>query len=113
MRYIESARAAGATKFGLLARHVLPNMLDTIVASVATQFGNGVLLIAIATFVGLGLPPPWNWASMIGVNSSYLIAGEWWLVVPPGLAFSVLLLFVYFIGEAARRAFNPQHAEGA
>ncbi len=108
MPYVEAARAAGASRVGIVLRHVLPNLLDTVVASVTTQFGNGVILIAIATVVGLGLAPPWNWASMIGANIEPLFGGYWWLVVPPGLALSLLLLSVHLIGEAIRHAANPK-----
>ncbi len=109
--YVEAARAAGASGLTVLVRHVLPNIMDTIVGSVATQFGNGVLIIAITTFVGLELPPPFDWAGQIGAYGvEFLFSGYWWLFVPAGVAFSLLLLSVYFLGEAVRTAFNPQSA---
>jgi peptide/nickel transport system permease protein len=112
--YIEAARAGGVRPGAIIRRHVLPNVFDEIVSATAHQFGNVVLVMAIVTFLGLGMAPPWNWASMFAENIPYFVSGDWWLVLPSGLLFSALIVSVFWLGEAVRMAFNPQEsAEGS
>jgi peptide/nickel transport system permease protein len=106
--YVESALSSGASHAWVLRRHIVPNVMDEIIVAATNQFANVVLIMAICTFVGLGLPPPWNWATMFSENIGSVLAGQWWLVYPPGIAFSVLLVSVYFLGEAVRHALNPR-----
>ena len=106
--FIEAARAEGSQPWRILLRHVLPNLFDALVATFQTQFTNAVLVLAIASFVGAGMGAPWNWGSMIYENQDALLAGQWWLIVLPGLLFALLVVSVYLIGEGLRAAFNPQ-----
>ncbi len=106
--FIEAARAEGASRSRVIARHVLPNLFDALVATFTTQFTSAVLVIAITSFVGAGLGPPWNWATMINANQDALLSGQWWLIVLPGALFALLVVSVYLMGEALRAAFNPQ-----
>lgn len=107
--YVEASRATGGTQLGILRRHIVPNVLDVLVVAATGQIGNAVLLVATASFLGWGLPPPVpNWAGMVAESGSYLIAGAWWLVLPAGLSFSVLQLSVYFLGDAFRQCFDPR-----
>ena len=108
--FMEAAEASGARRGRILLRHLVPNMLDDIILATANLFANVVLIMAITTFVGLGLPPPWNWATMFAANMDGVFGGQWWTVFPPGVAFSVLLLSVFYLGEALRLAVNPQRA---
>lgn len=106
--FVDAARAQGAGQMRLIRRHVLPNLFDALVATFTTQFTNAVLVIAITSFVGAGLGPPWNWATMINANQDALLSGQWWLIVLPGLLFALLVVSVYLMAEAVRAAFNPQ-----
>ncbi len=105
--FIEAAIAGGASRSRVLLHHIVPNVLDEIIVATTNQFANVVLIMAICTFIGLGLPPPWNWASMFAADMPNIISGQWWLVYPPGIAFAVLLLSVHLLGEAVRHALNP------
>ncbi len=107
--FVEAALSGGASHARVLLQHVLPNAADDIIVAFVNQFANVVLIMAIASFIGLGLPPPWNWASMFWGNMDSIT--QWWLVFPPGIAFSALLVSVYFIGEALRHALNPHGRE--
>ncbi len=111
--FMEAARADGATWPRILLRHLLPNMLDDVIMAAANLFARVVLVMAITTFVGLGLPPPWNWATMFAANMDGVFGGQWWTVFPPGIAFSILLLSVFYLGEALRQSLNPQQASEA
>jgi len=107
--FMEAARAGGAPLGRTLRRHLLPNLLDDILVTGAQVFANVVLVMAITTFVGLGLPPPWNWASMFAGDMNGVLGGQWWVVFPPGIAFSLLLLSVSLLSEGLRHALNPAY----
>jgi len=106
--FVEAARASGSGRTALVLRHVLPNLLDPFVATFTAQFTNAILVIALTSYIGAGLGPPWNWATMINANRDALLSGQWWLIVLPGVLFALLVNAVYLIGEAIRAAFNPQ-----
>lgn len=111
--FMEAAQASGAKGPRVLLRHLLPNMLDDVILATTNLFANVVLIMAITTFVGLGLPPPWNWATMFAANMDGVFGGQWWTVFPPGIAFSILLLSVSYLGEALRQSLNPQQGQEA
>ena len=113
MPFMEAAQASGARALRILWRHLMPNMMDDVILATTNLFVNVVLIMAITTFVGLGLPPPWNWATMFAANLAGLFGGQWWTVFPPGIAFAVLMLSVSYLGEAVRQALNPQRARAA
>ncbi len=112
MPFIEAARATGARESEIVRRHLLPNAFDTIVACFATQFGNAVLFIALATMLGAGLGAATNWATMIATSRQNMYNFYWWLVLPPGIAFALLILSVFFLAESVRQAFNPRALSG-
>jgi len=105
--FLEAAAATGAGHLRILLRHLMPNILDDVLLALESLFANVVLVMAITTFVGLGLPPPWNWATMFAANMDSVFGGQWWTVFPPGIAFSVLLLSVSYLGEGLRLSLNP------
>lgn len=112
--YVQAAVASGASRMRVLTRHVLPNVLSTALVSASSQLGSTVLILATASYLGFGLPPPSpNWASMVADATQYLTAGDWWLFLAPGLAFMILQVSVYFVADAVREAFNPLSLQGA
>lgn len=109
--YVQAAVASGASQSRVLRRHVLPNILSTAIVASSSQLGSTVLILATASYLGFGLPPPSpNWASMVADATQYLTSGNWWLFLAPGLAFMILQVSVYFVADAVREAFNPQVA---
>ncbi len=112
--YVTAAVAVGATRSRILRRHILPNILGTVLVTSSSQLGSTVLILATASFLGFGLPPPApNWAQMVADSTQYLVGGNWWLFLPPGLAFVALQFSVYFVADAFRQAFNPHTLQGA
>jgi peptide/nickel transport system permease protein len=103
LEYVEAATAMGNSEIMVTIRHILPNMMDTILAVAASQFANSVIVLAITTFVGLGVGS-FDWASMMASNFRDISLGQWWLVIPPGVLFSALILSVYWMADSARRA---------
>ncbi|MCL5115895.1 MAG: ABC transporter permease [Firmicutes bacterium] len=107
--YVTAARSLGASGWRILLRHILPNLWGTILIAASNQVAITVLVVATASFLGLGLPPPWpNWPHMVASGTSDLLSGYWWLMLFPGLALVLLQLSVNFIAEAVRKLLAVQ-----
>src|SRR5215831_10064471 len=84
--FIKLAEIAGASRWRVIRRHVLPNVMNS--AMVLASLTIGVVIIAEASlsFLGVGVPPPEPaWGSMLADGRSMLMVGDWWLTVFPGL----------------------------
>jgi peptide/nickel transport system permease protein len=67
-----------------------------------------IILEATLSFVGLGIPPTQpSLGTLIRVGNDYLLSGEWWIVIFPGLALLLLVLAVNLLGDWLRDALNP------
>ena len=96
--FSEAARAVGNTEMRLGFKHILPNATPTVVVQVSVTVGFAILLTAGLSFVGAGVKPPTpELGAMIASGSKYLIIGQWWPALFPGVALGliVLLFFAY------------------
>ena len=110
--FVDRARVIGAGRRHIMARHILPNVVNLIVANAVLVFAGAVLTETTLSFVGLGDPfqPSWgqllNAAEEVGAPS----LGAWWYFVPPG-ACIVLVVFAFtLVGDGARRPPQPTPA---
>ena len=102
--YITAARGLGASDGRVLFRHLLPNLWTTVVVAGGLQVGQALILVALAGYVGAGLPPSIpTWGQMIANSASYVLSGYWWLVLPSGLAFALLEIAVNLVAEGLRQ----------
>lgn len=108
----EAAKAIGATDTHILGRHILPNVLPLILASMVLSIVNAILGEAWVSFLGFGVsleePPSWGiilyWADLkLAVINNY-----WWWIVPPGLLLMLLVLGFAFVSHALDQVLNPR-----
>jgi len=102
--FVVAARAMGAGHVRILARHVLPNVVPTLVAIAALSTSGTILLDAGLSFLGIGVPPPTpTWGRMIEEASTYYRVAPW-LMAFPGLAvlYAVLAFNLIAYGLAER-----------
>lgn len=108
----EAAKAVGATDTHILGRHILPNVLPLILASMVLSIVNAILGEAWVSFLGFGVsvaePPSWGiilyWADLrLAVINNY-----WWWIVPPGLLLMLLVLGFAFMSHALDQVLNPR-----
>jgi len=108
----EAAKAIGATNTHILGRHILPNVLPLILASMVLGIVNAILGEAWVSFLGFGVsleePPSWGiilyWADLkLAVLNNY-----WWWIVPPGLLLMLLVLGFAFMSHALDQVLNPR-----
>jgi peptide/nickel transport system permease protein len=111
--YVESARALGVPPLKIVWRHVLPHILPTILAQMAAVFSFGILTVAALGFVGLGaqIPTP-EWGAMITDGSQYVVAGQWWIGVFPGLALLFATAATGVIADRVQTILDPRSAGG-
>jgi peptide/nickel transport system permease protein len=105
--YIDAARAVGVGDRRLLLRHVLPNVVGSIVVIVTLEIPQVILFTAGLTFLGLGVPPPTpEWGRLIFDGRDYL-QSAWWLTVEPAVFLVLFVLGVNLLGDALRDRLDP------
>lgn len=107
--FVTAARALGASPVRILARHLLPNLLNPLLVQVSLSAGFAILAEATLAFLGLAAQPPTpDWGFMILTGSRYLINGLWWMSVAPGIAITIAVFGFNFMGDALRDALDPR-----
>lgn len=97
--YIEAAEALGASKLEILVRHVLPNILPTLLSLLTLKLADMFLLEAALSFLGLGVRPPTpSWGNMIQEGQVYFRDAPW-LILAPGLAIFGVVLAVNMLHD--------------
>lgn len=105
--YVEAARALGYSTFRIITRHILPNITGAIIVVAASNFASAILLEAGLSFLGIGVQPPMpSWGTMVKENYSYLLLGNAWLPLLPGLAIMLVVLAFMLLGNGVRDALD-------
>ncbi|MDP3061780.1 MAG: ABC transporter permease [Chloroflexota bacterium] len=106
--YVSLAKVAGASTPRILAQHILPGVLNTVMVLASLRSGQLILAEAFLSFLGAGIPPPTpTWGSMIADGRNYL-RDAWWISVFPGLAIFLTVLSLNFFGDWVRDHFDPR-----
>ncbi|MGH7764651.1 MAG: ABC transporter permease [Candidatus Dormibacteraceae bacterium] len=108
MEFVTATRALGATPLRLIARHLVPNLLNPIIVQVSLSAGFAILAEATLSFLGLGaqVPTP-DWGQMINTGAGFL-NNDPWLAIVPGAAISVTVYAFNLLGDALRDALDPR-----
>ncbi len=112
--YIEAARASGALPIRIVARHVIPNLLGTVVVTLSLTVPRVMLFESFLSFLGLGVQPPdvsWGLLANQGFIALVPIEPAWWLFVFPSVALAGTLLALGFCGDAIEYAIDPRRRE--
>jgi peptide/nickel transport system permease protein len=100
LRFIEAAVADGNPRWRVVLRHVLPNTTGPVLAQASVSMATAVIVIAALSYLSLGLKPPTpEWGQMIQAGATYVLSGQWWLVVFPGLAVASLACGLMLLGD--------------
>jgi oligopeptide transport system permease protein len=108
--FVAAAQVAGASRWRIITRHLLPNSTGPIIVAVTLGIPAAILTEAVLAFLGLGAPPPLpSWGSLVfdALDSIFTVP---LLVVFPGLAISVTMLSFVFLGDGLRDALDPHAA---
>jgi len=106
--FVEAARAIGATPLRIVVRHIVPNLVSTLVVQVSLALSWSVLTEGALSFLGLSAQPPApSWGVMLNEGRQYLEFATH-LAVFPGLAIMVAVLGFNLLGDGLRDALDPQ-----
>jgi peptide/nickel transport system permease protein len=106
--YIEAARASGLSTGQILRRHVAPNAIQPIIASLGASIGGAILSESVFSFLGIGLLPPTpSWGVMVGEARDYITTNPHLFFVPAGALLITTLAFT-FMGDGLRDALDPK-----
>lgn len=108
-----AARALGARDREILWRHLLPNVLSTVIVSGTLAIGSVVYLEAALGYLGIGVRPPTpSWGNIIQDGASQLETA-WWVALFPGLGIVITTLAINALGDGLRDAFDPRTVDAA
>lgn len=106
LNYIEAARALGFSERRIVWRHAIPNSLAPVFTAIAFGIAVAILTASSLSFLGLGVSQDTvTWGSLLRAGQERFTA--WWLVVFPGLAIFLTVLFFNLVGEGLRDATDP------
>jgi ABC-type dipeptide/oligopeptide/nickel transport system permease subunit len=101
--FVSAARTAGASRWRLINRHLIPNALGVIIVNVTFNVADAILAIATLGFLGFGLHyPSQDWGDMLSNGIQYMQDGFWWLVYPVGASIVLVVMACNLIGDALR-----------
>lgn len=106
--FIQAARALGAADVGIMLRHLLPNTVTVILVLLPMEIARIIITESALSFLGLGVPPPTpSWGRMLAESRLYLTI-DYWIAVFPGLAITIAVLGVTFLGDGLRDRLDPR-----
>ncbi len=109
LAYVEAARMGGNGGIRILSGHIVRNILPTMAVQASLNMGWAILNAAGLSFIGLGVRPPTpEWGIMVSEGASYIISGEWWTFVFPGMALMLAVFCFNLLGDGLRDVLDPR-----
>ncbi|MFY0612707.1 MAG: ABC transporter permease [Hyphomicrobiaceae bacterium] len=106
--FADAARLSGNSDLRVLALHIFPNALPPMMVQISLNLGWAILNAAGLSFIGLGVRPPTpEWGIMVAEGAQFIVSGEWWLALFPGLALMLAVLTFNLMGDGLRDIVDP------
>jgi ABC-type dipeptide/oligopeptide/nickel transport system permease subunit len=110
LEFIQAARVIGVSNAAIVARHILPNVLPTIIVMATLDVAWVIIFEAALSFLGLGVQPPTpSWGVMISEGRNYLYESHW-MSLGPGLAILITSIGINLLGDFLRDTYDPRLA---
>lgn len=107
--FVRLAELTGASRLRVMVRHLLPNVMNTVMVLFSLSIGTAIIVEASLSFLGVGVPPPKpSWGIMMADGRGPLITGQWWISVFPGICIMLLVLAANLLGDWLRVRLDPQ-----
>jgi peptide/nickel transport system permease protein len=105
--FVDAIQALGGSTPRVIARHILPNVLSSLVVIATLELARSIVLEATLSFLGLGIQPPTpSWGGMVHEGREYLDSA-WWISTFPGLVLMLTSLVVSRLGDWLRDVLDP------
>jgi ABC-type dipeptide/oligopeptide/nickel transport system permease subunit len=110
LEYMASARVVGLGNWRMIYRHIMPNLLNTIIVIATVQVARLIISEAFLSFLGLGIQPPTpSWGYMLQESIAFSFAWkDMWLPTLPGLMIFITTLSINFVGDGLRDVMDPR-----
>jgi len=108
--YVERSRALGAGHWHIITRRVLPNIFPVIFANTILTVALSILAESLLSFLGLGSPLSVSWGTTLAQAQNYgaTTGGQWWWILSPGVAITLVVLAFTMVGFAVEEITNPK-----
>jgi len=109
MPYVEASRAMGGGNIWIILGHVLPNVITPVIVYLTLLLGDAILYTAALGFLGVGIDPSSpEWGAMLSGGKDFLILGQWWITVFPGIMIFLAVLSFNLFGDGLREAVDSK-----
>jgi peptide/nickel transport system permease protein len=107
MDFVRLAHVAGTTRVRVIQRHILPNIVNTLLVLSTLDVASAVITEASLSFLGLGVPRPLpSWGTMLSESQTYVFTA-WWMPVFPGVTITLLVMSINLTGDWLRDRLDP------
>jgi peptide/nickel transport system permease protein len=107
--FIEAARLSGNGEARILLLHIVPNILPIMAVQMSLTMGYAILNAAGLSFIGLGVRPPTaEWGIMVAEGAAFIVSGEWWVALFPGVALMLAVFCFNLLGDGFRDILDPR-----
>lgn len=107
--YVKAAKTFGLNDIYIIFRHVIPNIITSVIIQVTLDLGDTILLVATLGFLGLGAKPPTpEWGTMMSTGFKYMLS-QWWYPTFPGLAVFLVSAGFNLLGDGLRDVLDPKN----
>jgi peptide/nickel transport system permease protein len=107
--FIEAARLSGNGEARILLMHIVPNILPIMAVQMSLTMGYAILNAAGLSFIGLGVRPPTaEWGIMVAEGAAFIVSGEWWVALFPGVALMLAVFCFNLLGDGFRDILDPR-----
>jgi peptide/nickel transport system permease protein len=108
--FVDRARVIGSSSLHIMRRHILPNVVNLIVAQSVLTFATAVFTETTLAFIGLGDPTAPSWGEILNSAQSAGAPGlgAWWYIAPPAVAVVLVVLSFTLVGNALDDLLNPK-----
>ena len=106
--FVQAARLSGNSEMRIVLTQVLPNVMPIMVVQMSLTMGYAILNAAGLSFIGLGVRPPTpEWGIMVAEGAGFIVSGEWWIAMFPGLALMLSVFCFNLLGDGLRDIVDP------
>lgn len=106
--FVQAAEALGATRRGIITRHIIPNALGPVIVFVTLLVPKAILLESLLSFLGLGVQDPMTSLGLLISEGAQNMRGASWQLIFPAITLTLILFALNFLGDGLRDSLDPK-----